>query len=1168
MDLREIEQGVRVTGVVPGGPVEVVAVERSGGEVINLVYRSEAGGLDQKLVTAADAERFEIAAERRWSFDADGGLFRLASEARRIQLAHLFDPFTAVEASGIDPLPHQIEAVYKRLLPLRPLRFLLADDPGAGKTIMSGLYIRELVLRGDLARCLIIAPGALVEQWQEELSDKFGLDFDIFSRDMVESSRTANPFCERNMLIARLDQLSRNDELLAKLSVSEWDLVIVDEAHKMAAHLYGGEVNKTKRFRLGERLGELTRGLLLLTATPHNGKDDDFLLFLSLLDGERFGGRLRDGGELPDTKDVMRRYVKENLLTFDGTPLFPERYAETLKYSLSDPEQRLYDQVTEYVRNGMNRAYALEEGGDRRRGLIVGFALAGLQRRLASSPAAIHESLRRRMEKVERRLAEAEAFAKPGAPVADNPYPAGVGPVDFEDFDYDDYNDLQMEDLEEDAVDAATAELTAEELQKELAELRGLEGLARQVRESRVDQKWRQLSDFLQSDRFADGEERSKLIVFTEHKDTLVYLTERIRSLLGRAEAVVNIHGGMKREERRRVQDGFRNDPEVQVLAATDAAGEGVNLQRANMMVNYDIPWNPNRIEQRFGRIHRIGQKQPCFLWNLVAHETREGRVLERLFHKIEQQRRAYGGQVYDILGDAQINKSLQKALLDAIRYGDNPVVMARMEQVIDAEIGQRFVEVLQEQALAPESLAQSGLDEIRYRMEYAKSRKLQPGFVEAFFLAALDHVGGRAARREKGRFQVARVPAAVRSREREAQVLGQVQPRYERIAFDKAFVEGPEGHPRAELIAPGHPLLSALIKTVLEKHGAALRSGATLVDETDPGRTPRVLVYLDHTITDGRSYAAGQQRIASRRFHFVEVGEDGKVGDPGADPYLNYRELTESEAELVRANVDHSWAEEGVDTAARGWAMANLAEPHYKEIAEVIRARVERVRKAVRERLNGEIQYWDLRAIELREQENRGRKQRLNYERARRRAENLAARKERRLRQLAAEGDLSNKLPNVVAAALIIPQGLLDALAGAGDPTKPGDTERTNRLAVDAVLAAECSLGREPEEQTHSNPGFDILSRDPTDSKVYQIEVKGHLPTTTEIKVSAAQVRQAKQNPDRFRLAVVEVPEEPTGEPVVHYLLRPFDGYELHFAQTHLPLKVADLRTQAAAPR
>ena len=836
MDLSELKHGVRVVGVVPSGPVEVVAVERTAGDVVNLVYRSEQGVLDQRLVTAVDAEGFRIPTERRWAFDSDGGAFRLASEARRIQLAHLFDPFAAVEASRIDPLPHQIEAVYQRLLPLRPLRFLLADDPGAGKTIMSGLYIRELILRGDLVRCLIIAPGSLVEQWQEELWDKFSLSFDILSRDMVESSRTANPFLERNMLLARLDQLARNDDLLAKLSVSEWDLVIVDEAHKMSAHLYGREVDKTRRFQLGERLGDLTRGLLLLTATPHNGKNEDFLLFMSLLDPERFAGRLRNNAPLPDTTDVMRRYVKEGLLKFDGTRLFPERRAETLNYVLSDSESRLYDQVTEYVRNGMNRAEALMQGGDRRRGLVAGFALAGLQRRLASSPAAIHESLRRRKEKVERRLVEVEQFANATAPTRQSLRIGGL-PASLDDFDYDEFNDLEMESLDDAAVDAATAALAVGELQEELAQLRVLEQVARQVRQSRVDTKWNQLSGFLQSDRFTGGENPRKLIVFTEHKDTLDYLADRIRSLLGRTEAVAVIHGGIKREDRRRVQDGFRNDPQIQVLVATDAAGEGVNLQRANLMINYDIPWNPNRIEQRFGRIHRIGQQQPCFLWNLVAHETREGRVLERLFHKIEQQRRAYGGQVYDTLGDAEINKSLQRALIEAIRYGDNPAVMARMEQVIDGEIGHRVDQIIKEQALAPETLASSGLEEVRDRMERAKARKLQPGFVEAFFMAAMSDVRGRAARREKGRFEVTRVPATVRSSEREAQVLGQVHRRYERITFDKALVDGPEGKPRAELIAPGHPLLSALIETTLEHHGDSLARGATLVDEIDDGQ-------------------------------------------------------------------------------------------------------------------------------------------------------------------------------------------------------------------------------------------------------------------------------------------------------------------------------------------
>ena len=1166
MDLSELKGGIRVEGVIPSGLVEVMTVERASDEVINLVYRTDDGVLDQRLVTTADVQRFRIPTERRWSFDADGGAFRLASEARRIQLAHLFDPFAAVEASGIDPLPHQIEAVYERLLPLRPLRFLLADDPGAGKTIMSGLYIRELILRGDLVRCLIIAPGSLVEQWQEELWDKFSLSFDILSRDMVESSRTANPFLERNMLLARLDQLARNDNLLAKLSVSEWDLVIVDEAHKMSAHLYGREVDKTRRFQLGERLGDLTRGLLLLTATPHNGKNEDFLLFMSLLDPERFAGRLRNNAPLPDTTDVMRRYVKEGLLKFDGTRLFPERRAETLNYVLSESESRLYDEVTEYVRTGMNRAEALMQGGDRRRGLVAGFALAGLQRRLASSPAAIHESLRRRREKVERRLLEVERFANATAPARQSLRIGGL-PSSLDDFDYDEFNDLEMESLDDAAVDAATAALAVGELQEELAQLRVLEQVARQVRQSRVDTKWNQLSGFLQSDRFTGGENPRKLIVFTEHKDTLDYLAERIRSLLGRTEAVAVIHGGMKREDRRRVQDGFRNDPEVQVLVATDAAGEGVNLQRANLMINYDIPWNPNRIEQRFGRIHRIGQQQPCFLWNLVAHETREGRVLERLFHKIEQQRRAYGGQVYDTLGDAEINKSLQRALIEAIRYGDNPAVMARMEQVIDGEVGHRVDQIIKEQALAPETLASSGLEEVRDRMERAKARKLQPGFVEAFFMAAMADVRGRVARREKGRFEVTRVPAAVRSSEREAQVLGQVHRRYERITFDKVLIEGPDGKPRAELVAPGHPLLSALIDTTLEQHGDSLTRGATLVDDIDDGQTPRVLVYLDHAVVDGRLDNAGHNRIVSRRFQFVEIAEDGAILDPGADPFLNYRRMTEDEEYLVRKRLDNSWADDGVDTVARSWAIANLVTPHFDEIADITRARVDRVRKAIRERLDGEIQYWDVRAYELEKQEDQGKKPRLNSERARRRANELEARKNRRLRELAAESDLSSRPPNVVAAALVIPSGLLHRLAGRSEVTRSGETAETDRRAVAAVMKAERSLGRIPAEQAHNNPGFDIASRDPSDGTDYLIEVKGHLPTTPEIKVSVVQVRQGKQNPDHFRLAVVEVPEDLDAEPDVRYLLRPFDGYELHFAQTHLPLKVADLDSEAVLP-
>jgi superfamily II DNA or RNA helicase len=1164
-ELNDLKTGSRVRGLVAAADVTIIAVEPHGDGIVNVVYRGDDGQISDRLLTAEQAAGVSVASGRRWTFDADGASFKLASEARRIELAHLFDPFAAVGSSTIQPLPHQIDAVYGRLLPLQPLRFLLADDPGAGKTIMSGLYIRELMLRGDLERCLVIAPGSLVEQWQEELFDKFDLRFDIMSRDMVEAARTGNPFQERNLLIARLDQLSRSEELQAKLAVTDWDLVICDEAHKMSARLYGDEINRTLRFQLGELVRDRARNLLLLTATPHNGSNDDFLLFLSLLDPDRFAGRLRRSKHLPDVSDVMRRLVKENLLTFDGKRLFRERRATTVNYDLSPDEQRLYEAVSSYVQDGMGRAQAIEQGGDRRRGLAIGFALAALQRRLASSPEAIFQSLRRRKEKLTAQLLQAEKAGK----LADARRLDGRL-ADPDGFDSDDFADDEFERLEDEAIENVMSAESLVELEREITELRLLELLASEVRASGQDRKWVELRNILQSDEFNQPGEPRKLIVFTEHRDTLNYLEGKIRTLLGRPEAVVSIHGGVRREDRRRIQDAFRNDPAVKILVATDAAGEGVNLQRANLMVNYDLPWNPNRIEQRFGRIHRIGQEQVCHLWNLVAHGTREGMVFQRLFAKIEQQRAVYGDQIYDVLGDSEINRSLQDLLIEAIRYGKDPAVLARVDEVIDAHIGNRLKTVLDERALASNVLDPGSISEIRHRMEEALARKLQPGFIQAFFSAALDDVGGRIAPREAGRFEITRVPATVRSRDREVSAGGPLHSAYERVTFDKDKVSidtAGRGGVRAELITPGHPLLKALIATTLERHSSTLSTGTTFIDPTDDGDTPRILIYLEHTISDGR-IDHGTRTVVSRRFQYVEITADGDINDPGAEPYLGYEPLDDRTRELL-ANVDTHWADDGVDQTARSWATANLASPHFAEIADVTKARIERTRRAVEERLNSEIRHWDLRAHELKEQELHGKKPRLNSGRARQRADDLEARKTRRLRELEVESDLVNHAPTVVAAALVIPQGLVDRMSG-GLPSEMDQevARETDRRAVAAVIAAEQALGRVPIEQAHNNPGFDILSEDPRTGVVYQIEVKGHRPDTSEIKVRGPQVRQAKQNPGRFRLAVVRVPHEPDGRPAVSYFIRPFDTYELHFAQAYVPLNIADLMPYAVEPQ
>ena len=1160
MILEELKSGARVSGLVAGQTVKVIAVERAG-EMFNVVYQDDSGRLEARLIGPSDIEGLQVNSEVRWTFDGDGKGFRLASEARRIELAHLFDPFAAVQTATIQPLPHHIDAVYGRLLPMQPLRFLLADDPGAGKTIMSGLYIRELILRGDLDRCLIITPGSLVEQWQDELFDKFGLSFDILSRDMVEAARTGNPFAERNRLIVRLDQLSRNEDLQAKLEATDWDLIIFDEAHKLSAHLYGDVVNETLRYKLAKIARDQARNLLLLTATPHNGNNDDFNLFMALLDPDRFEGKLRNA-KIPDVSDIMRRLVKENLLTFDGKRLFPPREAVTIKYDLSPEEMRLYEAVTSYVQDGMNRAKLLEDGPDKRRGLAVGFALAALQRRLASSPHAIMESLRRRRERLAKQLLEAHRHGGMGGSINST-----VRIDDSDDFDSDDYDAEEFEKIEDEAIEGAVLASTIAELEREVVELRILEDLARVLRASGLDRKWNELRSILQSDEFHSGAEPRKIIIFTEHKDTLSYLVERITTLLGNDDMVAVIHVGVNRDTRRRVQEAFRNDPTTRILVATDAAGEGVNLQRANLMVNYDIPWNPNRIEQRFGRIHRIGQTQICYLWNLVANETREGRVFERLFEKIEEQRKVYGDQIYDCLGDAQINRALQELLIKAIQDETDPKAQAWVHEVIDAEIGARLKIVLDERALADNVLDESSIHGIKHQMELALARKLQPGFIESFVKASLDDVGGRMTAREAHRFQISRVPAEVRSRHREILAGGHIQTEYERVTFDKSGIVIEGNALRADLVCPGHPLLSGLVSTIQDKYSESLSSGVTLVDETDFSDRARILVALEHAVSDGR-LENGQRKVVSRRFQFVEVEQAGEITDPGQEPYLNYQPISKEEAELI-SSISVDWAKSGIDDVAQNWATANLAGPHHASVNEVVQVKVERVRAAVRERLDSEIRYWDLKAEELKAQELQGKKTRHSSGRARTRADELEARKAHRMRELEMESDLVNHAPLVVTAALIISQGMLDRLAGIGgvviDPEVAKDTDRR---AVAAVLSAERALGRIPEEQDHNNPGFDVLSTDPATQTVYFIEVKGHRPGTPEIHVSAAQVRKAQMNPERFRLAVVRVPNEEDGIPEVRYFVNLFDAYDLFFAQTYVPLKVADLAPLGLDPQ
>ena len=1178
--LEEITVGTRVRGLAGDNPVTVVAVNWHGGSSISVAFKTEQGALDESMVFRSEEDGLTIEGAKEWGFDADADDLKLVSEAYRISLAHLFDPYLAIRTSAIEPLPHQISAVYKEMLPRLPLRYVLADDPGAGKTIMTGLLIKEMIVRGDLKRCLIVAPGNLVEQWQDELYRKFGLNFSILTNEMFEASVTGNAFNENNFCIARLDKLSRDEAIKEKLSMSSWDLVVCDEAHKMSATNFGGKPQYTKRYRLGELLGETTENLLLLTATPHNGKPADFQYFMALVDKDRFAGANRVKNSVgtkafapqpgtiyqttpdtvdfvgPDVSDVMRRLVKEELLKFDGRPLFPERIAYTVNYSLSDAESELYELVTKYVTEEFNRADRL----DGKRKNSVGFALTILQRRLASSPEAIYQSLKRRRERLESKLQEVRFSARHDGLFVDLPFD-----VDDE-FDEDDYSGEELEDAEEDIMDSASAAATIAELEAEISSLKMLERKANGVRSSGVDRKWDELSKLLQDNEsmFGDDGRREKLIIFTEHKDTLNYLASKIRSLIGNADAVLTIRGGMRRDDRRKAEERFKQDKDVRILIATDAAGEGINLQRAHLMINYDLSWNPNRLEQRFGRIHRIGQSEVCHLWNLVSNQTREGDVFNRLFSKLEQERAALGGKVFDILGRLTFDdRPLRDLLVEAIRYGDDPEVKARLNQVVDNSLNPEAIkELLREYALTADVMDVHNVMSIREDMERMEARKLEPHFIESFFLAAMKKLGGRVEPREQNRYQVLEVPASVRLRDMKVGAADPILKSYERICFDKSACENQTNIP-AELVYPGHPLLDATVDVLIEQLSGTLKKGSIFIDDQDFGAVPRLLFYIEDSIQDGTVLPDGKKKVISKSIRFVEINEKGEAASAGYAPYLDYRAPKKCEIDQVKALLPGiAIANADVERLAMDFAIEKIVPQHLQEVKAMRLAQIKKIEKAVIERLSAEIRYWDSRSWELKDKEQAGKKNaRLNSDNAARRANDLAERLDRRKEQLALEKKIGAVPPRVVGGALVIPVGMIRSQTVDATTFAAGGKRVIELAGMRAVMNIERKLGNAPTDVSATKCGYDIESKVPEElcgegPILRMIEVKARAKGAETVTISKNEVLCGLNNPEGFILAIVEVDGDHTK---TVYLKKPFDR-QLGFAEASSNFNISKL--------
>jgi superfamily II DNA or RNA helicase len=771
-----------------------------------------------------------IIEEKPFKFSADGEAIFLYIESHRIRNAFQFDPLYAVNVSQVDPLPHQIEAIYHYIIQNPSIRFLLADDPGAGKTVMSGLLLKELKYRGLVDRTLIVVPGHLKDQWIREMKERFQEHFEIANRETMNAAWGQNIFDEKNgknQIIVSMD-FAKQDEVMFALKDTRWDLCIVDEAHKLSAYKYGEKINKTQRYTFGEMLSKLTNYLLFLTATPHRGDPENFRLLLDLLKTGFFADTtmLAESIQNKDNPLFLRR-LKEDLKDFENCPIFPPRKVETIKYYLSSDEKNLYNAVTEYVEKHFNKALEKEKRN-------VTFALTILQRRLASSVRAVRKSLDRRYSRLK------ELYNSKGQIFQETGY----------DEEYlEDLEEKERWKKEEELLEKLTSAETLEELKEEIDKLEELVAIAKDVEKKEIETKLTELKKVIDIEKLQETD--TKLLIFTEARDTLEYLVEKLQKW---GYSVSYIHGGMNLDRRIKSEAEFKN--KTQIMVSTEAGGEGINLQFCWLMVNYDIPWNPNRLEQRMGRIHRYGQQHEVHIYNLVAVDTREGRILNTLFEKLARIRDHLGSdRVFDVIGEVLAEKSLKDLIVDAIanrRTMDD--ILKDFERVPDEEA------ISKVKKASLEALATRHIDLTRIFGEQrrAKENRLVPEYIEEFFKRASKKLNIKMEEIEGGLWRIASVPFEIRNQPHQFKIrFGEIQREYARISFDKekAFKS------QAEFVAMGHPLLEGVVEQIFKTYADISTEGATFLDPE--GKRDGIIWFIEAEIKDGKNEPAGKRLFA-----------------------------------------------------------------------------------------------------------------------------------------------------------------------------------------------------------------------------------------------------------------------------------------------------------------
>jgi superfamily II DNA or RNA helicase len=1129
-----VGQRIRLSGHFPG----LVTLEaiRPMGRGFELRIRRQDGTPDEAILSAEECQAVfagvEVAADGRVT-PADADKIRLVVESARIRLAYAHDRHFAVSLSGIRTLPHQIEAVYMRMLPQPRLRFLLADDPGAGKTIMAGLLIKELRLREAADRILILCPAPLTIQWQDELQKWFGEWFEIVD-SARDKGQLINPWHKESSVIASLDY-AKQDDVRDRVCNEHWDLVIIDEAHKCSAYTKSAtgrsdEVEKTRRYQLAERIAAESDHLLLLTATPHHGDDDRFSHFVRLIDpdvfpephrlGERAADIRRDILKLgPDCPWALRR-LKEDLRDLRGRRLFPDRHAHTVTFRLNREEYDLYQAVTTYINQFLPQASG-------RRQASVALARTVFQRRIASSTKAICESIRRRLERQQALLQELEALpesqrARRLAQIQ--------GRLSDSEQDEDDLDD----DARDGLLENSTAAVELDQLRTEIAALQELHAHARQVRDHARDSKLAALRACLDGAEFkelADG--RGKLLIFTEHRDTLGYLLEHLERW---GYSTCQIHGGMNPHERKRAQDMFR--VERQVCVATEAAGEGINLQFCRLMINYDLPWNPTRLEQRLGRIHRIGQERDVHAFNFVATESEdghaivEGRILERLLKKLEQMREVLADRVFDVIGevlslnDINLPDMLREAAFDPRRLDDY------LDQI--QRIDPRRLRQYEEATGIALARATVNFASFQQADAEAEERRLMPRYVEEYFLKASQMVGLKVEARADGLWRVEHVLADLRSNRLEAvRRLGEPFPSYRKLTFRKGDLDQDQ-HVDAVLVGPGHALYAAVDQRLAEV--LADLAGRVGVYEDPTTETPYRLHFFEMPIR-GETTRGALQTIHAE---VVAVREPLAPADCGSEDAYSI-----VPADTLLDLAAHPSPPNPVDPGDFNHACDFLKSTYQMDVRERCldeRRHFVRVCKEYLEQsFTARIHVAQDRVMALRAREARAPETAI----ARQRAENDLADLQRTRRERLEGFDrlLVTRHGPVrhLATALVLPAGI-SALPGGASPAAPEDVDpevrrRSEKAAEDLVVAHETGRGWTCDRVGHLKIGFDVRSLGPADpqtgyrdpvSGIRRIEVKGRTRGNS-IRLTTNEWYKATQLGDSYWLYVVW---DPLGEP------------------------------------